>query len=183
MSISRSVSINSSTSTATMTTISPTDLVANSSNGLYENREHFQAIFTNDSRFFDTSLHLFKSYYSLGYIPSDDEKHKKLHVPIITTTTASRQKHRWKPRLLGLHHNNNNSNHEGTLKAFLTPILLRKNDQINRARSESGNSTHELNNRQEKSSMIVHYQQALVPNINISDDMRSDESEVTITRL
>jgi hypothetical protein len=123
MSILHSISIDSSTSTATMTTIDPPD----ASNDLYEDRDHFQAIFTNDSRFFDTSLHLFKSYYAMGYIPSDDEKYKKLHVPSLRTTSNG-QKNRWRPRLLGLNHNNDN--YEGTLKGFLTPILLRKNGKF-----------------------------------------------------
>jgi len=123
MSILHSISIDSSTSTTTMTTISPIDL-PDASNDLYEDRDHFQAIFTNDSRFFDTSLHLFKSYYAMGYIPLDD---KKLHVPTLRTTSNG-YKNRWRPRLLGLNHNNDN--YEGTLKGFLTPILLRKNGKF-----------------------------------------------------
>lgn len=121
MSMTRSISVGSSASTATMTTISPNDLAADTSNDLYENREHFQAIFTNDSRFFDTSLHLFKSYYALGYIHADEEKSDRLSVPNLTTSNGRR--HRWKTRFLGSKHDH----HDGTLKNFLTPILLRKN--------------------------------------------------------
>jgi hypothetical protein len=125
MSIPHSVSVDSSSSTATMTTISPMDLENNSSNELYEDHDHFQAIFSNDSRFFDTSLHLFKSYYALGYIESNNDKQKKLHVPFLTTTTTSNgQKHSWRTRLLGSSHDH--ENHNGILKAFLTPTLLRK---------------------------------------------------------
>jgi hypothetical protein len=116
--------MDSSSSTATITTIPPIDLANNSSNGLYEDRDHFHAIFSNDSRFFDTSLHLFKSYCALGYIQSNDEKHKNLQVPILTTSSHG-HKHRWRPRLLGFNHNNDN--HNGILKAFLTPTLFRKN--------------------------------------------------------
>ncbi|UJR21403.1 hypothetical protein I4U23_024493 [Adineta vaga] len=183
MSMSRSISIGSSASTATMTTISPDDLAVNSSNNLYENREHFQSIFTNDSRFFDTSLHLFKSYYALGYIQTEDEKYDKQSVSHLTTSTSTSNshKHRWKTRLLGFHHNHDN-NH-GTIKGFLTPILLRKSDHINRNQNESNNSIKELDNQYPKNSFVVHYQSTSIPTITVSDETKSDESEVTITRL
>ena len=38
------------------------------SNRLYNDHHNYQIIFSNDSRFFDTSLHLYKSYRKLGYI-------------------------------------------------------------------------------------------------------------------
>ena len=126
MSTVQSISVESSSSTTTMATISSSDHPIDSSNGLYEDRDHFHAIFTNDSRFFDTSLHLFKNYLALGYIQADDGKHKKHNGPALTTTSNGR-KHRWRPRLLGLNHNQDNLN--GTLKAFLTPTLLRKNSK------------------------------------------------------
>jgi hypothetical protein len=47
------------------------------SNILYNDRQNYQVIFTNDSRFFDTSLHLFKSYCDLEYIKSDKKKSRK----------------------------------------------------------------------------------------------------------
>jgi hypothetical protein len=128
MSIVHSISVDSSTSTATMTTIPPIDLANNSSNGLYEDRDHFQAIFSNDSRFFDTSLHLFKSYCTLGYIQSKQEKSPKVHVPFLSTTTSHGHKSRWRTRLLGSNHSNNHEN--GILKAFLTPTLLRKSGNL-----------------------------------------------------
>ena len=130
MSMSRSVSIDSSASTATVTTFSPADLPGDASNGLYEDREHFQSIFTNDSRFFDTSLHLFKSYFALGYIPIEVEKHNNLQVPSLNTATSRGRKHRWRPRLLGLHNHHPQENHHSTLKGFLTPILLRKTGKL-----------------------------------------------------
>jgi hypothetical protein len=126
MSLLHSISVDSSSSTATMATIPTGDLANNNSNGLYEDRDHFQVIFSNDSRFFDTSLHLFKSYCALGYIQTNNEKNNKFHVPILTTTTDE-HKHRWRPRLLGLNNNNNNN---GILKAFLTPTLLKKKGQM-----------------------------------------------------
>jgi hypothetical protein len=124
MSLVQSRNVGSSSSIATMTTLSPTDLAPDSSNMLYEDRDHFQSIFSNDSRFFDTSLHLFKSYSSLGYIElNDNEKPKKLHIPFLTTSSNG-HKHRWRTRLLGIGYNDDN--HQGTLKAFFTPTLLKK---------------------------------------------------------
>ena len=124
MSIVHSNSVDSSSSTATMTTLpSSSDLPNNTANQLYEDRTHFQAIFSNDSRFFDTSLHLFKSYCGLGYIPSNESKSRKHHVPFLTAPTHG-HRHRWKARLLGSNQENDHQN--GTIKALLTPILLRK---------------------------------------------------------
>ena len=60
----------------------------------------------------------------MGYIQSNDEKHKKLHVPLLRLP-SNRPKHRWRPRLLGSNQNDDNPN--GILKTILTPILLRKN--------------------------------------------------------
>jgi hypothetical protein len=47
------------------------------SNILYNDHQNYQIIFTNDSRFFDTSLHLYKSYRKSGYIQSDNNKKSK----------------------------------------------------------------------------------------------------------
>ena len=123
MSIKHSNSVDSSSSTATMATIPSNDFPDNSANQLYEDRTHFQAIFSNDSRFFDTSLHLFKSYCALGYIQSNEEKVRKHHVPFLTAPTHG-HRHRWKARLLGIDQENGHQN--GTIKAFLTPTLLRR---------------------------------------------------------
>ena len=46
------------------------------SNVLYNDREHYNVIFENDSRFFDTSLHLFKTYRQRGYVPSSYKKNR-----------------------------------------------------------------------------------------------------------
>jgi hypothetical protein len=123
MSIVQSISIDSSSSTGTMATIPLTDDFIDASNDLYENRDHFQAIFSNDSRFFDTSLHLFKSYSTLGYVHVDKDMKHNLHIESSLTTSSNGHKHRWRKRLLGL---NTNENSNGTLRAFLTPTLLRK---------------------------------------------------------
>jgi len=113
------MSIKSTTSTSTMTTLPSNDLHNNTSNDLYEDRDHFQAIFTNDSRFFDTSLHLFKSYAALGYIQFNDDKNS-----LSINSKTHGHKHRWRPRLLATNHSEHH--HTGVLKAFLTPTLLRK---------------------------------------------------------
>jgi hypothetical protein len=105
-----------------MATIAGGDRLGNPANDLYENRDHFQAIFSNDSRFFDTSLHLFKSYVELGHIESTEKKNKKFSMASLTASGNGR-KHRWRPRLLGFERHDH---HNGTLKGFLTPTLLRK---------------------------------------------------------
>ncbi|CAF0891518.1 unnamed protein product [Rotaria sp. Silwood1] len=163
-----------------MSTLSPTDLPNDASNVLYENREHFQAIFTNDSRFFDTSLHLFKSYCALGYIQTGDEKAKKNSFPFLTISPHG-YRHRLKTRLLGITHNNNNSTE--TIKALLTPTLVRKQDLLIRNRTGSDSFTNETINRHEKSSTVVQYQPSTIPTVNIANDNQIDEAEITITKL
>ena len=125
MSLKHSASIDSTSSTATMATVSPQ---IDQANGLYEDRDHFQAIFSNDSRFFDTSLHLFKSYCMLGYIQSNEEKPRKLQLPFGSTASFRGQKHRWRPRLFTSHSTNEHEN--GVSKVFLTPTLLRKSSKL-----------------------------------------------------
>ena len=120
MSISHSDSIDSLASTATVTTISPNVLAPVSSNALYEDQEHFQAIFSNDSRFFDTSLYLYKSYSKLGYIQSNMEKVRKRRFPILKTSSHG-YRHRWKQRLIGLGHSRDSH------PVLSTAPLLRKN--------------------------------------------------------
>ena len=105
-----------------MATIAPGDSLGHAANDLYENRDHFQAIFTNDSRFFDTSLHIFKSYAALGHIELNEKKYRKYSIASLAAPSNGR-KSRWRPRLLGFEHHDH---HNGTLKGFLTPTLLRK---------------------------------------------------------
>jgi hypothetical protein len=193
MSLVHSYSVDSTSSTATIATLPfQNDLANNSSNGLYEDRNHFQAIFSNDSRFFDTSLHLFKSYCTLGYIQSKEEKSRKLHVPFISTTSFRGHKHRWRPQLFTSKSTNEHENR--ILKAFLTPTLLRKSsnlfskkivlkyfflsriDYSTSNQSDSGISTTEPR----KSPMVAHYQPLPVPIITLTDD---NEADVIITRL
>lgn len=88
------------------------------SNILYNDHHNYQTIFTNDSRFFDTSLHLFKSYYDLGYIKSNDKKLKQNVYPASTDTlkppsslSSNGHHSRWRPKPAGF-----SSTHDKTLK-------------------------------------------------------------------
>lgn len=81
MSISHSVSTGSTSSSNT----TPAHPQSNGqemdpSNILYNDHQNYQVIFSNDSRFFDTSLHLYKSYKKLGYAPNN-KKPKKSKIP------------------------------------------------------------------------------------------------------
>lgn len=127
MSVAKPVSANSSPSGMSGRTSIVDDLANDTSNRLYDDRDHFQSIFTNDSRFFDTSLHLFKSYAELGYISFGDEQNQHFELPNVTATSHG-LRHRWKLRLLSLA-NGAQINHtpNGKLKGFLTPTLLKKN--------------------------------------------------------
>lgn len=82
---------NHSDSSSNTTTSGATD---GHSNRLYNDRDHYEIIFKNDSRFFDTSLHLFKSYRKRDYvrIPTKTKREKSpfLHVPSLGQTTRSR---------------------------------------------------------------------------------------------
>ena len=122
----QSISAASSSSTSTMTTLPPNDLPVDSSNVLYEDRDHFQNIFSNDSRFFDTSLHLYKSYLARGYIPSENVDYKSHNVSSLTATSNG-HKHRWRARLLGFgSKQDHDHNPASLLKAFLTPTLMKR---------------------------------------------------------
>jgi len=77
MSTTHSIDTDSTSSSNTMPTRSWNEQQIDPSNILYNDHQNYQIIFTNDSRFFDTSLHLFKSYRDLGYIPLDNKKSKK----------------------------------------------------------------------------------------------------------
>ena len=56
-------------------------------------------------------------------------------------------------------------------------------DHINQTRGESSDLTKDINNSYKSNSFAVHYQPTSIPSISISDETKSDESEVTITRL
>ena len=120
MSIAHSVSTDS-TSSSTHANEQPID----PSNILYNDHQNYQIIFSNDSRFFDTSLHLFKSYSDLGYIPIENKKFKKRLFSTTTTTTPSTFKssstghhNRWKSKATGF--NNGHTKDDDTLKPSFT---------------------------------------------------------------
>ena len=125
MSITHSISNDSTSSSATISTIQRNDQPIDASNILYNDRQHYQTIFTNDSRFFDTSLHLFKSYRGLGYIKLDNEKPKRRLFPSSSSTLkpfSNGSNNRWQPKLAGF-----SSNHDihGNINGTLRPPLLR----------------------------------------------------------
>ncbi len=121
MSISNSISTTDSTSSSNaMPTTQSNEQPIDPSNLLYNDHQNYEIIFTNDSRFFDTSLHLFQSYHKLGYIQTDNKKLKK---PFFSTSTntlkpqVNGQKHRSRSKPTGFRSNHNlDGNNNGTLK-------------------------------------------------------------------
>ena len=84
MSLSYSASTGSTSSSNTTPAYQqPNGQEMDPSNILYNDHQNYQIIFSNDSRFFDTSLHLYKSYKKLGYAPNN-KKSKKSKVPTTT---------------------------------------------------------------------------------------------------
>ncbi|CAF3609631.1 unnamed protein product [Rotaria socialis] len=170
-------SSSSSSSIVSDATLTQNDLANNSSNLRYENRDHFQSIFTNDSRFFDTSLHLYKSYAALGYIQSNAHDNKNIPVPILTAGSHGRR-HRMKARLLNL--TNNTDTSKGAIKAFLTPTLLRKTDNSDRHQSNSIAAPNGTKDHSQKSSMLIQYQR---PSVSTQNNTTIEEPDIIITRL
>lgn len=126
MSLKHSIGTNSTSSSATTSQILSNESMMDPSNMLYNDRENYQIIFTNDSRFFDTSLHLFKSYCDLGYVQLDNNKKSKKNLYSSSSNTLKPQPNRfsggWRSKPAGFssnHHVNENPN--GTLK----PSFLR----------------------------------------------------------
>lgn len=109
MSRRRSDSNHSSSSSNTTTSANNRE----NSNVLYNDCEHYEVIFKNDSRFFDTSLHLFKSYRKRGYLPPKTKKRGKspfLSVPpavIKSSSRASPNGSLGKSKLIGFNSNHN----------------------------------------------------------------------------
>ena len=91
------------------------------SNILYNDHQNYQTIFSNDSRFFDTSLHLYKSYRKLGYIPIDNKKSKKSKVPNATHISKAQSNghsNHVRSKSTGARTNHQSNGHtDGTLKA------------------------------------------------------------------
>jgi hypothetical protein len=110
MSVTKSVSTDSTSSSTQMN-----EQQMDPSNILYNDHQNYHTIFTNDSRFFDTSLHLFKSYCDLGYIQLDDKKSQKSSFSNSINTLKPPQSNgyhsRWRSKPTGF-----STNHDGTLK-------------------------------------------------------------------
>lgn len=68
-------------------------------------------------------------------------------------------------------------------KCVFSHVVFPFVDHINQTRVESSNPTKDIQNSYKSNSFAVHYQPTSIPSINISDETKSDESEVTITRL
>jgi len=120
MSLSNSISTDSTSSLTTIPTTQMDEQEIDPSNILYNNHQNYRTIFTNDSRFFDTSLHLFKSYCNSGYIQLDDKKSKK---SLFSTSTATLKpqsnghNNRWRSKPTGFSSNHDiDGNNNGTLK-------------------------------------------------------------------
>lgn len=113
MSVTNSISTNSTSSST-----HPNEQQIDPSNILYNDHQNYQIIFTNDSRFFDTSLHLFKSYCDLGYVKYDEKKPKK-NVYVTPTNPLQPQSNghnsHWRPKPTGF-----SSTHDKTLKPSKT---------------------------------------------------------------
>jgi hypothetical protein len=116
MSVTHSVGTDSTSSST-----QPNEQLMDPSNILYNDHQNYHTIFTNDSRFFDTSLHLFKSYCNLGYIQLDDKKSNKSLFPNSTNTLKPPQSNghhnRWRSKPTGFSTNHDINGHDdGTLK-------------------------------------------------------------------
>ena len=113
---------NSSSSSSTVSGQTTSVQYNDPSNMLYNDSEHYQNIFKNDSRFFDTSLHLFQCYRNLGYIESNYQKAKKRGFSTTSNSNTVRSGSNgldtlFRSRQPGF---SSNQNMNGTLKPNLT---------------------------------------------------------------
>ncbi|CAF0827327.1 unnamed protein product [Adineta ricciae] len=189
MSADRSISTNSTSSaSAPVSKKRLNEPMIDPSNLLYNDRQHYQIIFTNDSRFFDTSLHLFKSYCDLGYIESDQKKSKKNLPPLSSSTFKSQTSgfnSRWRPKPVGF-----SSNHDanGNTNGFLKQPFARYHDYAMSHRSDPGTSKVITSKfTRENSPLVVSSQRQSMPVWNqpsenhVDDD--SDDPDIIVTRL
>jgi len=170
------------------------------SNILYNDHQNYQIIFTNDSRFFDTSLHLFKSYCDLGYIQLNDKKSKKK----LNTLKPQANGHENRSRSqTGFSSNHNfNGNHDATLK----PPFSRKHgkhlfflnfkskekrlfhfylDHSISQRSDPGATklTVPQIKRDNSHVAVSHQQQRASTNRPVANGNSSDDPDIIVTRL
>jgi len=183
MSVTRSTSTDSTSSSNTMPVIQLNDQQIDPSNILYNDHQNYQIIFTNDSRFFDTSLHLFKSYCDLGYIQLDNKKSKK-HLFSTSTNTLKKQSNgnnnRKKSKRPGFNSDQNiDGNNNGTLKPSLS-----RNDRSLSQRSDPGSSKPIMPKVKRDNSYIVSQQRQWTPsNHSPTNGDSSDDPDIIVTRL
>ncbi|UJR28027.1 hypothetical protein I4U23_009286 [Adineta vaga] len=184
----RSISTNStSSSSVPMNKKRVNEPVMDPSNLLYNDHQNYQIIFTNDSRFFDTSLHLFKSYCDLGYIQSNQKKSKK-SLQSSSSNAFELQTNgfnsRWRPKPAGFSSNHDNNRN---INATLKPSFVRHHDHSISHRSDPGTSkiiTSKIT--QHNSPLIVSSQRQSMPVWNHSspnDEDDSDDPDIIVTRL
>lgn len=197
MSSGRVRSVSSDSSSSSTTTAS--SRVNDSSNLLYNDRQHYQVIFNNDSRFFDTSLHLLRSYRQEGYLQLTTEK-KKRRLFGSSKTPSHTLKARsnglnglWRTQQAGF---SSNSNINGTMKppfarnhgtekrcalvCHLWPSFLRLDHSIS-YRSDPG--TSKSLNPQSKREQTPQMRQSNPAPYPPPHEDSSDEGDIIVTRL
>ncbi|CAF0755149.1 unnamed protein product [Adineta steineri] len=185
MSVKRSIGVNTTSPSGPMSNKRMNEPTIDPSNVLYNDTRNYQIIFTNDSRFFDTSLHLFKSYRKLGYIELDNKKSTKSLNSSSSNTVKSHTNgttSRWRPKPVGFSSNDLNGKPNGTLNS----PSLRHYDYAASYRSESGISklmTSKI--KRENSPFVVSSQRSPMPSSNYSNmnDDDSDDPDIIVTRL
>jgi len=177
MSTTHSIDTDSTSSSNTMPTRSWNEQQIDPSNILYNDHQNYQIIFTNDSRFFDTSLHLFKSYRDLGYIPLDNKKSKKSLFSTSTNPPPKSQSNgtnrRTKSKRTGFSsYPNIDGNNNGT-------------SQSPSSKSNEGSSKLiPPKIKREKSPVVISQQrQWTLSNYSNTNDDSSDDPDIIVTRL
>ncbi|CAF2396789.1 unnamed protein product [Rotaria sp. Silwood2] len=187
MSLKHSVSTNSTSSSATVPTMPPNEETFDPSNILYNDRQNYQIIFSNDSRFFDTSLHLFKSYCELGYVQLDNKKSKRNSYASSSTNAPKPPSNglssRWRPKPTGF---SSNQNIHGTSNGSLNRLpFMRSYDHSISRRSDPGSfKSKSTKIKREISPLTVSYQEQSIPSIHpVTNSDSSDDSDIIVTRL
>ncbi|CAF0821876.1 unnamed protein product [Rotaria sp. Silwood1] len=184
MSLTHSVSTNSTSSSATVSTMPPNKETIDPSNILYNDRQNYQAIFSNDSRFFDTSLHLFKSYCELGYIQLDNKKSKRNSYISSSTNTPKPPSNgfnsRGRPKSTGFSsYQNIHGNSNGSLNKL--PFIRSLDNSISRRSDPGSLKSKSTKTKPEKSALTVFYPEPSIHPDTNSDS--SDDPDIIVTRL
>ncbi|CAF0990123.1 unnamed protein product [Rotaria sordida] len=183
MSLKYSASTNSISSSTTVPTIPLNEETIDPSNILYNDRQNYQIIFSNDSRFFDTSLHLFKSYCDLGYIQLDNKKSKRISYASSSTNTFKSQSNgfnRW--RLKPPAFSSNQNIHGSPRESVNKPPFIRYHDYSISRRSDPGSSKSKSTKiKREQSPLVISYQEQSIHPVTYSDS--SDDPDIIVTRL